>query len=154
MIKEVDLNETKYADLPLKFETGTANIAGTIGLSAAVDYLNKVGLENMWEHEIDLVKYALKRLVEVKDVEIYGPTKGERAGVLSFNLGDIHSHDLATLLDEDAVEVRSGHHCAMPLMKRLNISSAVRASFYLYNTKEEIDKFIESLQNARKVFKL
>ncbi len=152
MIKEVKLHETTWNDLPYKFEAGTPNIADAIAFGVAVDYLNALGMQNVWEHEQDLVNYAMKRLSEIKGLAVYGPQK--RGGVISFNLGDVHSHDLASILDEQGIAVRSGHHCAMPLMNRLGITSATRASFYIYNTKEEIDKLADALEEARKIFKL
>lgn len=152
MIKEVKLLETTWNDLPYKFETGTPNIADTIAFGTAVDYLSALGMQNVWQHEIALAEYALKRMKEIKDLTIYGPE--ERAGVISFNLGDVHSHDLASVLDEHGIAIRSGHHCTMPLMERLGIVAAARASFYIYNTKEEIDKLCEALEEARGVFRL
>lgn len=152
MIKEVKLFETTWNDLPYKFETGTPNIADAIAFGAAVDYLDALGMQNVWEHEKALARYALSRLQEIKGLQIYGPQ--ERGGVISFNLGDIHSHDLASVLDEQGIAVRSGHHCAMPLMQRLDITACARASFYIYNTQEEIDKLAEALELARKVFRL
>lgn len=153
MIKEVYLDHTIFADLPLKFEAGTPNIAGAIALGVAVDYLKKIGMKNIAKHEEKLTQYTLKKMKEIEEIKIFGEAK-ERAGVISFNLADIHPHDLATILDEDAIAVRSGHHCAMPLMNRLGVVATTRASFYLYNTKEEVDRFVNSLEKARKVFKL
>lgn len=154
-IKEVRLHETTFRESPWRFETGTPNFADAVALGAAIDYLNKLGMHNVREHEKEMVSYALKRLQEVKNVKIYGPTNPELKGsVISFNLGDIHSHDLATILDEQGVAIRSGHHCAMPLMQRLNVAAVSRASFYIYNTRQEIDIFVDALEHARKVFKL
>lgn len=153
-IKEVGLTETTFTELPWKFETGTPNIAGTIGFSAAIDYLNKVGMENIWSHEKELTRYALEKMKNVGKLKIFGPVNGNRAGVVSFNMADVHSHDLASVLDRDGIAIRSGHHCAMPLMKRLGVSAVARASFYLYNTKEEIDRFVESLEKSKQVFKI
>lgn len=155
MIKEVHLHETKFNELPWKFEAGTPNIAGVIAFSAAIDYLNRIGMDRIREHEKELISYALEKISEVKDVKVFGPRDPEiRSGVLSFNLADIHSHDVAALLDEFGIAIRSGHHCAMPLMKRLGVSSVARASFYLYNTLEEIDYFVKALEELRKVFRL
>ncbi|MEM5805262.1 MAG: cysteine desulfurase [Candidatus Aenigmatarchaeota archaeon] len=153
MIKEVYLDRTIFADLPIRFEAGTPNIADAIALGVAVDYLKKIGMKNIAKHEGKLTQYALKKMKEIEEIKIFGEAK-ERAGVISFNLSDIHPHDLATILDDDAIAVRSGHHCAMPLMKRLGVVATARASFYLYNTKEEVDRFVNSLEKARKVFKL
>lgn len=155
MIKEVHLNETKFAETPAKFEAGTPDIAGVIGLGVAVDYLNNIGMKNVKTHETELTKYALQRLSEVKDLQIYGPKDPKiRVGVISFNLGDIHAHDLSTVLDSEGIAVRSGHHCAMPLHERLGLTASTRASFYLYNKKEEIDVLVNALEKARKVFRL
>ena len=153
-MKEVTLTETSFTELPWKFETGTPNIADTIGLSAAIDYLNKIGMENIHEHEKELTKYALEKMKSIERLKIFGPINGNRSGVISFNLADIHSHDLASVLDQEGIEIRSGHHCAMPLMKRLGVAAVARASFYLYNTKEEINKFVESLEKSKQVFKI
>ena len=155
MIKEVRKDKTVFADLPFKFEAGTSNFADTIGFSTALDYLKKIGMKNIEEHERKLTAYSLKRLAEISSLKIYGPVDmNSRNGVISFNLGDIHSHDLASILDQDGIAVRSGHHCSMLTMERLGVSSTTRASFYLYNTIEEIDKLIESLEHAMKVFKI
>jgi cysteine desulfurase / selenocysteine lyase len=151
MIKEVTLEETIYNDVPYKFEAGTPDIAGAIGLGAAVDYLTKIGMDNIREHEKKITKLALESL-DMDGVTIYGKAK-ERGGVVSFNVEDAHSHDVASILDEDGIAVRSGHHCAQPLMKRLGIVSAARASFYIYTTENEIEKLVESIKNVKKVFR-
>ena len=155
MIKEVHLYESTWRDPPYRFEAGTTNIAGAIGLGRAVDYLSELGLRKIQSRERGLTEYAHERLGKVKGMEMYGPENPEaKAGVISFNLGDIHSHDLASLLDEDGIAVRSGHHCAQPLMERLRVSSTTRASMYIYNTEEEIDRLEESLERAGRVFKV
>src|SRR5881296_1501014 len=155
MIREVHMYESTWKDPPYKFEAGTTNIAGAIGLGAAVDYLNQVGMRNIRLHEQELTRYTLDRLSRIKGISIYGPKDpSQREGVVSFNVGDIHAHDMATLLDEDAICVRSGHHCAQPLMERLGVSATTRASFYLYNTEQEVDRLTESLEKAKRVFKL
>ncbi|MBI4173660.1 MAG: cysteine desulfurase [Candidatus Aenigmarchaeota archaeon] len=155
MIREVHLDSAKWNELPYKFEAGTPNIAGAIGLGAAVDYLNRIGLETIRRHEVQLTEHALEALREVKGLQVYGPAAAEdRGGVISFNLADIHAHDMATILDSEGIAVRSGHHCAQPLMERLGLPATSRASFYLYNTAQEVDKLAETLQQARKVFKL
>jgi len=153
MIREVHTTGASWKDLPYKYEAGTPNIVGAIGLGAAVDYLNKIGMENVLEHEREITNYAIRRMAEVNGITIYGP-KGvaKRVGVLSFNLGDIHAHDLASILDEEGIAIRSGHHCAQPLMEFLNVPAMSRASFYIYNTKEEVDAFINALEKARKLF--
>ncbi|HJU34967.1 MAG TPA: cysteine desulfurase [Nitrososphaera sp.] len=155
MIREVHKYETRYNDLPYKFEGGTPNIADVIGFAAAIDYLNGVGMDKIREHEMDLTGYALDKITRVKGVTVYGPhnTK-DRGGVLSFNIGDIHPHDLATIMNDHGVAIRSGHHCAQVLMERLDVSATSRASFYIYNTKEEVDVFVNALEEARRLFKI
>jgi cysteine desulfurase/selenocysteine lyase len=155
MIKEVHKYDTRYNDLPYKFEGGTPNIADVIGFAAAIDYLNKIGMDKVRDHEVELTGYALDKITRVKGVTLYGPrnTK-DRGGVISFNIGDIHPHDLATIMNDHGVAIRSGHHCAQVLMERLDVSATSRASFYIYNTKEEIDIFVNALEEARRVFKI
>jgi len=155
MIKEVHKYETRYNDLPYKFEGGTPNIADVIGFAAAIDYLNDIGMDKVRDHEIELTAYALDKVTRVKGVTLYGPhnTK-DRGGVISFNIGDIHPHDLATILNDHGVAIRSGHHCAQVLMERLDVAATSRASFYIYNTKEEIDVFVNALEEARRLFKI
>jgi len=155
MIKEVHKYETRYNDLPYKFEGGTPNIADVIGFGAAIDYLNNLGMDRVREHEIDLTTYALDALSAVKGIALYGPPDPHhRGGVVSFNIGDIHPHDLATIMNDHGVAIRSGHHCAQVLMERLDVAATSRASFYIYNTKEEIDTFIGALHEARRLFKI
>jgi cysteine desulfurase/selenocysteine lyase len=155
MIREVHLYEAAWKDIPWKFEAGTPNIVGAIGLGAAVDYLNELGMPNVRDHEFEIAKYAIETLTRVPGFQIYGPRKpDDRGAVISFNLGDIHAHDLASILDEEGIAIRSGHHCAQPLMERLNIPAASRASFYVYNLKEEVDILADALHKARKIFKL
>jgi cysteine desulfurase/selenocysteine lyase len=155
MIKEVHKYETRYNDLPYKFEGGTPNIADVIGYGAAIDYLNNLGMDKVREHEIDLTKYALDTISGVKGITLYGPPDPQdRGGVVSFNIGDIHPHDLATIMNDHGVAIRSGHHCAQVLMERLDVAATSRASFYIYNTKEEIDTFIGALHEARRLFKI
>jgi len=155
MIREVHKYETTWNDLPYKFEAGTPNIADVIGFAAAIDYLDRIGMDKVREHEMELTKYALDKLSQIKGIILYGPKDiTKRGGVISFNLGDIHPHDLATIIDEDGIAIRSGHHCAQVLMERLDVSATSRASFYIYNTKEEVDVFIKSLNRAKELFKL
>ena len=155
MIREVHKYETTWNDLPFKFEAGTPNIADVIGFSAAIDYLNEIGMDKVREHEIELTKYALEKISAVKGIILYGtPDMSKRGGVISFNLGDIHPHDLATIIDEDGIAIRSGHHCAQVLMERLEVAATSRASFYIYNTKDEVDIFIRSLNRARELFRI
>jgi len=155
MIKEVHLQDVRWNDLPWKFEAGTPNIEGAIGLRAAVDYLSKLGMQNVREHEKDITRYALERLADVKGLVLYGTKEIEKRGaVISFNLGDIHAHDLATVLDTQGIAIRSGYHCAQPLMERLKIPATSRASFYIYNVKREVDVLVRALEKARKMFRI
>jgi cysteine desulfurase/selenocysteine lyase len=155
MIKEVHKYETRYNDLPFKFEGGTPNIADVIGYGAAIDYLDDIGMNRVRDHEIELTKHAIDRITGVKGVTLYGPKdSNHRGGVVSFNIGDIHAHDLATIMNDHGVAIRSGHHCAQVLMERLDVAATSRASFYIYNTKEEIDTFIGALDEARRLFKI
>jgi cysteine desulfurase/selenocysteine lyase len=155
MINTVDRHESTWAPVPHKFEAGTPPIAEAIGFGAAVDYLDAVGMDVIESHEREITAYALEQLASVPDLTIYGPRDVSlRGGAVSFELGDIHPHDLATILDQDGVAVRAGHHCARPLMKYLGIPATARASFYLYNVPEEVDLMVESLHKARKLFGL
>ncbi|MBI1978951.1 MAG: cysteine desulfurase [Candidatus Aenigmarchaeota archaeon] len=153
MIKEVQLTETVWNDLPWKFEAGTPNVEGAVGLSAAIDYLSKVGLSEIQKHEEELSVYAMEKLNEIKGFKpVFNGTL--KNGVISFNMVGTHSHDVAYILDEFAVAIRSGHMCCQPLMRRLGMQSIARASFYLYNTKEEIDTLAEGLEKVNQVFKV
>jgi cysteine desulfurase/selenocysteine lyase len=155
MIREVHKYETTWNDLPYKFEAGTPSIADVIGFAAAIDYLEKIGMDFVRQHEIELTKYALEKLSAIKGLKIYGTSDmTKRGGVISFNFADIHPHDLATIIDEDGIAIRSGHHCAQILMERLDVAATSRASFYIYNTKEEVDVLINSLSRAARLFKL
>ncbi len=152
MIQTVTLQEATWNELPWKFEAGTPNVAGAVGLEAALQVLEKVGMEAIYQHEVVLTTYALERLAAIPDVEVYGPRDvHDRIGVISFNLRGIHPHDVAYVLDQQGVAVRSGHHCAQPLLERLGAGNTVRASFYLYNTKEDVDRWIEALQRVRTI---
>ena len=153
MIREVHTTGASWKDLPYKFEAGTPNISGAIGLGAAVDYLRNIGMQNVLDHEKEITRYALDRMKGVEGLDIYGPLNMDRRiGVISFNLGDIHAHDLASILDEDGIAIRSGHQCAQPLVEFLQIPATSRASFYIYNTEAEVDVFMEALEKARKIF--
>jgi cysteine desulfurase / selenocysteine lyase len=153
MIREVHLSGSTWNDLPWKFEAGTPAIIEAVGLGAAVDYLAALGMERVREHEHALSTYALERLAAVPDLRTYGPRSPERrGGVVSFTLGDIHPHDLATLLDREGIAVRAGHHCAQPLMERYDLPATARASFYVYTTSAEIDALAGALERARGVF--
>jgi cysteine desulfurase/selenocysteine lyase len=154
MIREVTLEGTTYNDLPWKYEAGTPAIIEAVGLGAAVDYLRQLDMEQVRAHEHALTVYALERLRAVPDLTIFGPPAERRGGVISFTLGDIHAHDLATLLDREGVAVRAGHHCAQPLMERMQVAATARASFYVYTTSAEIDTLAEALERARAIFAL
>ena len=151
MIREVHLDHSTWNDLPYKFEAGTMNIAQAVGLGAAVDYLDELGMQNVREHERRLGEYAYRQLSEIEGITIYGPEK-DRTGLVSFSLPDVHPHDLSQLLDEEGVAIRSGHHCAQPLMRRLGVVATSRASFYLYNTEKEVNALVEALGRAREFF--
>ena len=150
MIDTVELHEPTWKELPYKFEGGTPIIAGAIGLGAAIDFLNEIGLEAIAEHERRLVQYALERLNEIEGLNVYGPQ--ERSGLVTFNVDDIHPHDVATVLDSEGIAVRAGHHCAQPLMRWLDVTATARASFYLYNTEEDIDKLVDGLVKTKEFF--
>ncbi len=153
MISVVTAKDSEWAGLPYKFEAGTPTVDAVIGLGAAIDYLNGIGLEKIRQHEKKLVSYMLKRLPEIKGLDILGPKDAEkRAGLVAFTLDGVHPHDVSAMLSDDNICVRSGHHCAMPLHKRLGIEASTRASVYLYSKKEEIDALVESLGKVRKVF--
>ncbi len=149
MIKEVTFEKTTYAELPHKFEAGTPNIAGGIVLGTAIDYLNGIGFENIAEYEHELLEYGTKRLLEIEGLKIYGPESLEnKTSVISFNVGNIHPYDIGTIVDKLGIAVRTGHHCAQPIMNFFNIPGTIRASFSFYNTKEEIDALVEAVKKA------
>ena len=153
MINFVGLQDSTWADLPAKFEAGTPIIAGAIGLGAAIDYLNEIGMDNIIAHEQMLSTYALEQLSTIEGLEIYGPQDPtKRSGLVTFNIEGVHPHDLATVLDSKGIAVRAGHHCAQPLMKWLNCVATARASFYVYNTKEDIDKLVAGVRFAKEYF--
>jgi cysteine desulfurase/selenocysteine lyase len=151
MIRRVRFDETTWGELPYKFEAGTQPIAEAVGFGAAADYLDEVGLEAIEEHEQELAAYALERLAEVPGLTAYGPPPERRAGIVSFNIADIHPHDVAQVLDSEGVAIRAGHHCCQPLMTRLGVAATNRASFYLYTVPEEIDRLVDGLYKARKI---
>lgn len=153
MIREVQIEKTVFKDSPQKFEAGTPHIAGVIALKEAVNYLKKLGLEAIHSHEQELVRYAVKTLQDEfkNDIHIVAPDHAQKSGIVSFTLRDYHPHDIAHILDESHICIRAGHHCAMPLHKRLKLLATARASFYLYNTKEDIDKLIQGLLKVKKV---
>jgi cysteine desulfurase/selenocysteine lyase len=153
MIRTVHLRESTWNDLPWKFEAGTPAIAEAIGLGAAVDYLSELGMENVARHEQEITAYALEQLSSVPGLTIYGPPVQQRGGVVSFTLGEIHPHDLASILDQEAgVAIRAGHHCAQPLMERYNLTATARASFYVYTIPSDIDTLVQGLHKAIEVF--
>ena len=150
MIATVSFEKTTYADLPHKFEAGTPNICGGIAFGAAIDYMNEVGFANIAKHEHELLVYGTKRLQEIEGVTIYGPTDlNKKASVISFNIENIHPYDIGTIIDKLGIAVRTGHHCAQPIMDFFKIPGTIRASFAFYNTKEEIDIFVEAVKKAK-----
>ncbi|WP_124726579.1 cysteine desulfurase [Staphylospora marina] len=151
MIDTVELYESTWKELPWKFEGGTPIIAGAIGLGAAIDYLESIGMDVIEAHDRKLTAYALRKLGEIEGVTIYGP-KENRVGAVTFNLGDIHPHDVATVLDAEGIAVRAGHHCCQPLMRWLNVTATARASFYLYNDESDIDRLAEGLLKTKEYF--
>ncbi|MCX8104082.1 MAG: cysteine desulfurase [Candidatus Bipolaricaulota bacterium] len=153
MISTVTTESVTFNELPWKFEAGTPHIAGGIGLGAAIDYLAALGLENIYAHEQKILEYALEKLLQINNLEIYGPkdTK-DRLAVISFNLRGVHPHDVAGILDEAGIAVRSGHHCAQPLMRRLGMDNTARASFYIYNSEDDVDALVDALKTAQKLF--
>ncbi len=155
MIREVHKYETTWNDLPYKFEAGTPNIADVIGFGSAIDYLSQLGMETVRKHEMELTQYALDKMSQIKGIVIYGPKDvSKRGGVISFNFHDVHPHDVATIIDREGIAIRSGHHCAQVLMEKLDVAATNRASFYIYNTKQDVDKLIQSLEKVSELFKL
>lgn len=152
MIDFVSKYDATWADLPTKFEAGTPLIAQAIGLAEAVRYIGNIGFETIHQHEKELTEYAYDQMHSIEGLDIYGPPKERRAGVITFNLADIHPHDVATAVDTEGVAVRAGHHCAQPLMKWLSVSSTARASFYIYNTKEDVDQLVQALKQTKEFF--
>lgn len=153
MIKRVELRSFKANDIPHKFEAGTPAIAEAVGFGAAVDYLLEIGMDRIEEHEKLLTKYTLEKLLDVPDLTVLGPPADQKGGVVAFYIKDIHAHDVAQILDGDGIAVRAGHHCAQPLHTKFNLPATTRASMYLYNTIEDIDRFIVGLQKVRDIFK-
>ncbi|MGE5619240.1 MAG: cysteine desulfurase [Sphingomonadaceae bacterium] len=152
MIMDVTCETATWNDIPYKFEAGTPNVAGAVGLGVAIDYLQRLGMENVRRHEIELTEYALQKLAGVKDLMLFGPRDPHiRGGVISFNFPDVHPHDVGTILDQEGVAIRAGHHCCQPLMKWLDVASTARASFYIYNTKDEVDVLVGALNRAKEV---
>jgi len=154
MIRRVTLEGSSWNDLPWKFEAGTPSIAEAIGLGAAVDYLRSLGMEAIHEYEQFVVNYALEALSEVAGLTLLGPPASQRGGVAAFTLSGVHPHDIAQLLDEEGIAIRAGHHCAMPLHQKLQIPASARASFYVHTTTAEVDKLVEGLARARRIFRV
>jgi cysteine desulfurase / selenocysteine lyase len=154
MIRRVTLEGSTWNDLPWKFEAGTPSIAEGIGLGAAVDYLSRLGMDDIHAHEQFLTHYALEALSEIPDLKLWGPPASQKAGVATFTMGKAHPHDIAEILDKDGIAIRAGHHCAMPLHQKLGLSATARASFYLHTTTEEIDKLVASLHRVRQIFRM
>ncbi len=152
MIVRVYRDHADYRGAPERFETGTPNISGVIALGAAVDYLEEIGMEAIARHEEQLLEYALGRLDGVEGITLYGPRDVRRGGIVSFNLGQVHTHDVGSVLDNEGIAVRTGFHCAQPFMRHLGIHGTVRASFYLYNTRDDVDRLVEALGRVREVF--
>jgi cysteine desulfurase/selenocysteine lyase len=152
MVRKVEFEETTWADLPWKYEAGTPLIAEGIALAEAADYLEEIGLDRIDRHERELVEYAVDRLEEFDDIEIYGPPAGERTGLVSFNLDGVHAHDLASIMNDHGVAIRPGDHCTQPLHDVLGTAASARASFYLYNTKDEVDVLVDAIDDARQLF--
>jgi cysteine desulfurase/selenocysteine lyase len=151
MILSVEYQKTEFKKAPHRFEAGTPDISGPIGLRAAMDYLDAIGRENIWKHDQELAAYAYEKLAVLKNIRLFGPKTG-RAGLVSFLLKDVHAHDVVTLADQAGVALRGGHHCTQPLMHRLGVESTARASFYFYNTKAEVDRFVEVVKEIQKFF--
>ena len=152
MIRKVTVEKTTWNEIPHKFEAGTAPIAEAVGLAAAIDYVTEAGLPALERHESELTEYALARLAEIPGVTLYGPSVDRRVGIVSFNLDGIHPHDVAQIVDAEGVAVRAGHHCNQPLMAKLGVNATTRASFYLYTLPDEIDRLVDGLHRARKLF--
>ncbi len=153
MILDVWIDHSTYNDIPYKFEAGTPPIAQAVGLGAAIDYLNAIGWDAIRRHEVEITRYALERLAAIPDITVYGPKNAEnKAGLVSFNIGDIHPHDVGTIMDGKGVAIRAGHHCAKPLMRKLGVSATNRASFYIYNTSSDVDALVDALESCREMF--
>ncbi len=152
MIRSVELERSTYADIPMRFEAGTPAIAEAVGLHAALDYLDEVGLAAIWDHDRALARYAIERLRAIEGVRVYGPEGDDRGGIVPFNVEGVHPHDVASALDTFGVAVRAGHHCAQPLMRALGVQSTVRASFWLHTTRDDVDRLVEAVAEARAFF--
>jgi cysteine desulfurase / selenocysteine lyase len=151
MISSVTFEKTTYNKVPHKFEAGTPDMSGAVGLRAAIEYLNNLGLENIAAHEHELLDYATQKVSAIPGVRIVGTAK-EKAGVLSFVIEGVHPHDIGTILDQEGIAIRTGHHCAQPVMERFGIDATARASFAVYNTKEEVDALVQGIKKVEEVF--
>ena len=153
MVLEVSYEKATWNDLPMRFEAGTPNIADAIGLGAAVDYLENLGMSQIRNHEMEITRYALNSFKEIEELEVFGPLDHtDRGGVISFHSSDVHAHDLGTVLDQRGIAIRTGHHCTMPLMRTLDVAATARASFYIYNTEEEVDLLVNAVKEALRYF--
>jgi cysteine desulfurase/selenocysteine lyase len=153
MVLEVSYEKATWNDLPMRFEAGTPNIADAIGLGAAVDYLETLGMSQIRNHEMEITRYALNSFKEIEELEVFGPLDyTDRGGVISFHSSDVHAHDLGTVLDQRGIAIRTGHHCTMPLMRTLDVAATARASFYIYNTEEEVDLLVNAVKEALRYF--
>jgi len=152
MVEEVDYKKATWTELPIKLEAGTPNVEGAVGLAAAIKYLQEIGMSEVRKHEVELNRYTLEKLNSIEGLKIIGPKEAEkRTGLVSFTIEKLHAHDIAAVLNGMGIAVRSGHHCSMPIHKKLNISATVRASWYIYNTKEDIDKLVEGIEKAKQI---
>ena len=153
MVRQVWDDHATWNDLPLRFEAGTPNIADAIAFGVAIDYLESLGMDDVRQHEIALTEYALNAFQELEEVRVFGPRDVEhRGGIVSFYGGDVHPHDIGTMLDREGIAIRTGHHCAMPLMNKLSVPATARASFYIYNTEEEVDLLVSTLKATLRYF--
>jgi cysteine desulfurase/selenocysteine lyase len=152
MITKVTYEDSTWNELPWKFEAGTPSISEGIALAAAVDYLEEIGMDRVRRHEEAMAEYAYDRLNEFDDIEIYGPPGDDRSGLVAFNLESVHAHDLASIINDSGVAIRAGDHCTQPLHDKLGVAASARASFYIYNTREEVDVLIEAMDEARQLF--
>lgn len=151
MIEYVYEQSTTFAPVPSKFEAGTQNVGGAVGLSAAIDYINRIGIDNISSYERELSEYASNKIKQLEFITTYVSSRTHRSPLISFNIQDVHPHDVSTILDTDGIAIRTGHHCTMPLHRYLKLNATCRASFSIYNTKEEIDYFVQKLHEVRKV---
>ncbi len=152
MIRKVTIEESSFADIPMRFEAGTPNIAEAIGFAAALDYLQAIGMQQILEHDQQLLRYALGKLQQLDGISLYGPEGSDRGGIIAFNIDGVHPHDVATALDQEGIAIRAGHHCAQPLHRALGVQSSARASFYLYNTEADVDSLVAALIQTRDFF--